>query len=1172
MRKTTFLLSTLLMIFSVQGVVARTVMDNPQNVSAKQIRVGGDVGSAAHKQTKSVRTYGEASQPASDPKTKTKPTSRYGTATLWGGIPKVEELRHAVECGFPWFEADISGIGPNESSMLELKRVCDEAGITLWSAHMPYGGTDISVLDPEEREANMERMRATIRNAAKIGITRLIHHPGSDGISDAERPQRIANAKAGIKELQELATPLGITIMVEDLPRSCLGNTPEELMDLIKGTDAKICFDTNHYERGSMDHFLDVCGSKIGTVHFSDYEYTTGDCHWLPGQGRVVWEEVMCRLDELGYDGVFMSEVLWDIDAETKTKITMEQLKAAYDKMFAAYEECKASPEARLKAKAKEIKSFYFYETSISEAFPAGDDPAFYASASVDAFAELYDNALTATADCDALRLRLDAALDDLLAACHPVTEGYYWIQTAATDFIGYNNIAAMYSDNSGLLKWKAFEPTLQFLFKVEKSGDGYVFRNMYDDTYVGGSAKNSTPIPMTEQPEVMQYAVPFGVAGNMKIYNGLNSYPYHTLSHGGGQGTGSNIVQYGGGAGSHSAWFMRRADEATVEALLDVKVPIFAEECRVITENAEKYKDVVFGYPAARVEALVTAYAAFAAAPKDEAAIEALRQAYNETKVAPIQQEEGVVYRLKNLYHSTYLASVPTNYGVGGCVADPQDAGTLWTLTKSGEDWKLKNLRRDSYLGRISKTSESILFAPTDAGTFSIAPSAPTEPAAFVYNTNTINEWEGDAYVYTQKNNLLAWKGNEAAMWYVLPVQEEELATLSAALYSDLAMRLCTSPVADGQPGTYTAGQMNTLRAAYDAWTADATEDNRVAMVKACRELTTRNERVGLATDKYYRIVAAYRKMGDKSPAITVDLKDNGYVAGLLPFHKEEGTLRADMLWSFLPAEAAGQSLIRNANGEYFGKADVGSAPLTVNVDAAEAASYRFGFNEQGDWIIRNDDKLTLNAPATSPVVAYNSINSRWTIEEVVQVTIDIDGSRYATRCFPFAVRLPEGLTAYIAEPPTRDMVKLVATGSDIVPAHTPVVLFADREAAVSFTCPILYDNNDTPLSPNALMGTRAIRPAPFSAYVLGTEPSGTQFYRLSPTVDMPANLAYLPQTSESALLKVVFDGEPTGIDRVEGKEIPEIYYDLRGSRVTKLESGHIYLNNRGEKFIYQP
>lgn len=1102
------------------------------------------------------------------------PKSRYGTATLWGGIPTVAELRHAVECGFPWFEADISGIGPSESSMLELKRVCDEAGMTIWSAHMPYGGTDISVLDPVEREANMERMRATIRNAAKIGVTRLIHHPGSDGISDAERPQRIANAKAGIKELQEMATPLGITIMVEDLPRSCLGNTPEELMYLIEGTDARICFDTNHYERGSVDHFLDVCGEKIGTVHFSDYEYTTGDCHWLPGQGRVVWEELMCRLDDLGYDGVFMSEVIWDRDAETKTKITMEQLKASYDKMFAAYEECKRDPAARLRAKAKEVKNYYFYgEQTIADAFPAGDDPAFFSASSVETFTTVYEKALTATTGCDELRAQLDGALDELLAACHPLTEGYYWIKTAATDFNGYGNIAAMYSDNSGELKWKAFEPTLQFLFKVEKNGDGFAFRNMYDDTYVGGNAKNSTPVPMTPTAEVTQYAVPFGVAGNMKIYNSLNSTPYHTLSHGGGQGTGSNIVQYGGGAGSHSAWFIRRADEATVQSLLDAKVPLFVEECRTITENADRYRDVVFGYPAAAIEQLTAAYAAYAGTPKDEAAVETLRTAYLAAKDAAILPQEGVVYRLKNFLHGTYMASVATNYGTGGCLADPADPGTLWTLVGDGEGWKLKNLRRDCYLGRISKTSEYVLFAPADAGTFSISLAAGAEPAAYLHNTNTINAWTGDAYLHTQQSNLLAWKNTEGSRWYIVPVKEDELSDLVSTLYADLAVRLCTSPLADGQPGTYTAEQMRALRAAHEAWTSEASDENRAAMAEACRELTTRNERVGFSEEKYYRFVAAYRKHGGKSPAMSVNLVDGTYVAGLLPLDEGEGTPRADMLWSFSPSGNEGQSLVRNANGEYFGPAVKSSAPLTVSTDLADAASYRFGFNEQGDWVVRNDNYFTLNAPASSTVLAYNSVNSRWLIEEVQQVTISIDEYRYVTRCFPFAVRLAEGLKAYVAEAPVSGMVKLVPTGSDVVPAATPVVICAEGTLASPYACTLLHDNDDAPLSPNALEGTSAIQPAPFSAYVLAAEKDKLQFYQLNPAADMPANLAYLPKTSTAVKLEVCFDDEVTRVETpVAGEGETEVYYDLNGRRVTTLVKGRLYVNDRGEKLIYHP
>lgn len=456
-----------------------------------------------------------------------------------------------------------------------MKANCDAAGMTLWSAHLPYGGgSDISVTDEVERRCVVSKMKVCIRNAHAIGVTKLVLHASYEPISDADRPARIAHAKTAIAELQAMADGLGITIMVEDLPRTCLGNTPEELLVLIEGTNALICFDTNHYAQGSTSHFMDVAGHKIGTVHFSDFDFA-GETHWLPGQGSIAWGELMCRLDEVEYTGVFMSETLKD-RANNNTKITVDQLRNAYTDIFAEYGRLKNDPAERLRTKAAEIKAYYFPEDDCSIAFPVGTDPAFYRKRAVNRFASLYDKAICATSSnpCDRMRRKLSDALNRLLEAANPVEEGYYWIKTASRYFQDRHNEVALYSDNSGRLKWKTFEENLHFLFKVEKKGDGFFLRNMYDGTYIGAGTVNSQPVSVTAMPEYVQRIVPFGTYDNVKMFNALNTASYHAAGHGGGSGTKGNIIQYNGAVRSNSAWILCRVDKAKVKELLGTEIP----------------------------------------------------------------------------------------------------------------------------------------------------------------------------------------------------------------------------------------------------------------------------------------------------------------------------------------------------------------------------------------------------------------------------------------------------------------------------------------------------------------------------------------------------------------------------------------------------------------------
>ena len=45
--------------------------------------------------------------------------------------------------------------------------------------------------------------------------------------------------------------------------------------------DVKVCFDTNHYTKGTTEHFVAIVGSRIGTIHASDFDLVN-ECHWLP--------------------------------------------------------------------------------------------------------------------------------------------------------------------------------------------------------------------------------------------------------------------------------------------------------------------------------------------------------------------------------------------------------------------------------------------------------------------------------------------------------------------------------------------------------------------------------------------------------------------------------------------------------------------------------------------------------------------------------------------------------------------------------------------------------------------------------------------------------------------------------------------------------------------------
>ena len=216
-------------------------------------------------------------------------------------------------------EAGITGIevSPKQHEfdaleLLPIKELADRYGITLWSFHLrfcDFEGYDIANLNEAGRRHAIEYAKAYIKKAAEVGIGIAVIHPSGEPIEDSDRAEKLRLAKSALAELAEYAARLSVTLAVEDLPRTCLGNCSAELLELIAADSRlRICFDTNHLLGEDISDFIRACGEKILTVHFSDYDFVN-ERHWLPGEGQIDWAALMDTLDSVGYDGPILYEV-----------------------------------------------------------------------------------------------------------------------------------------------------------------------------------------------------------------------------------------------------------------------------------------------------------------------------------------------------------------------------------------------------------------------------------------------------------------------------------------------------------------------------------------------------------------------------------------------------------------------------------------------------------------------------------------------------------------------------------------------------------------------------------------------------------------------------------------------------------------------------------------------
>jgi len=200
----------------------------------------------------------------------------------------------------------------------EVRRCSEKTGVKIWSLHTPFHPDthNIANLDRNVREFTIKNYIEMFDHASLLGAKVVIVHPSSEPISDRDRPTAMTYSKESLSILAPQAQKRGIVIAVEDLPRTCLGNTAEELLELVSvDSRLKICFDVNHLLKQTHRHFIRTAGEKIVTLHISDYDFCD-ERHWLPGKGKIDWNEILELLESIGYSNPFMYEVRMRNDSD----------------------------------------------------------------------------------------------------------------------------------------------------------------------------------------------------------------------------------------------------------------------------------------------------------------------------------------------------------------------------------------------------------------------------------------------------------------------------------------------------------------------------------------------------------------------------------------------------------------------------------------------------------------------------------------------------------------------------------------------------------------------------------------------------------------------------------------------------------------------------------------
>lgn len=198
---------------------------------------------------------------------------------------------------------------PENLDFKKVRELGDRYGVELWSCHLPFRNGGYMVhKTPEERKATQDFQKMLIHRGAEVGIDKFVIHPGFP-VKEWAREESKKYAMEALDELAEFAWERGARLAVENMILVCLGNSCDELLEIISVNDKlRICFDVNHLLLDDHMSFMERVKDKLITVHISDYDFIQ-ERHWFPGEGKIDWPAVSAKFDEIGYQGAWMYEL-----------------------------------------------------------------------------------------------------------------------------------------------------------------------------------------------------------------------------------------------------------------------------------------------------------------------------------------------------------------------------------------------------------------------------------------------------------------------------------------------------------------------------------------------------------------------------------------------------------------------------------------------------------------------------------------------------------------------------------------------------------------------------------------------------------------------------------------------------------------------------------------------
>lgn len=222
----------------------------------------------------------------------------------------VEEIHRFADLGMEF--VDLTLEPPAASSWLvdpdKIRHALDSTGLDV-VGHTSYYLPLESPFE-EVRQGALAEFRRCIRIFSEVGARWMNIHPGRYTPMHP-RAFFIQRNLESLRELHEFAAPLGVGLMVENIPGDF--NTPEELADLLDPMpELGLHLDIGHcniqVSSNTTGPILQRFGDRLRHLHLHDND-GRGDQHLPLGAGKMDIEEQVRHVRRAGYDGMITLEV-----------------------------------------------------------------------------------------------------------------------------------------------------------------------------------------------------------------------------------------------------------------------------------------------------------------------------------------------------------------------------------------------------------------------------------------------------------------------------------------------------------------------------------------------------------------------------------------------------------------------------------------------------------------------------------------------------------------------------------------------------------------------------------------------------------------------------------------------------------------------------------------------